>query len=137
MKTVTATMKAATVVLSMLLVAVVLVNAVVGVPQVNEAPAACKCRGGIAMVPDIAAYMFALQLESWWTSARPKTRSGFERYMWLSTKHDILPSQSCWGYMYELKMDERMTQYLILGIAPLDVVYDANDRVVGVFRSYE
>jgi hypothetical protein len=88
------------------------------------------------MADDIA-YFYALILESRWERAKPETRAQLEHYIWLASVRAILPHESRWGRSYELKPGEHMTQYLILGHAPLDVVYDQGDRIQAIFTSYE
>lgn len=85
----------------------------------------------------ITAYIFALVLEERWNKAQPKTRNELEQYLYLYSTKTILPSQSMWGWNYELKDDEKMVQYLLLWKAPLDVVYDSNDNIRAIYTSYE
>ena len=84
-----------------------------------------------------APYMWASHLESRWHPANPKTKVELESYLSLYSQHDILPSQSDWGRSHELHPGERMTQYLLLWTAPLDVVYSSNDMVLAIYTSYE
>ena len=83
------------------------------------------------------AYIFALILEDRWTKANPKTRIELEQYLYLYSTKTIQPSQSMWGWDYELKNGEQMVQYLLLWNAPLDVVYDSNDNIRMIYTSYE
>ena len=85
------------------------------------------------MVP----YFYACSLENRTLSA--KTREEMEKIVSLSSIHEIQPKDSMWGSQYKLKPGERMIQYRILWDenCPLDVVYDAADRVQVVFTSYE
>ena len=85
----------------------------------------------------VTAYIFALILEERWNKAQPKTRNELEQYLYLYSTKTILPSQSMWGWNYELKNDEKMVQYLLLWKAPLDVVYDSNDNIRMIYTSYE
>ncbi len=55
----------------------------------------------------------------------------------LYTAHNIRPSESLWGHEYQLGPGERMTQYRLLYVAPLDVVYTSNDIIVKIYTSYE
>ena len=84
-----------------------------------------------------ASYGWALHLESKWRSAETKTRADLEACLSLYSHHEIEPSESGWGSTHELKNGEKMVQYLLLWSAPLDVVYDADDRVVAIYTSYE
>jgi len=82
-------------------------------------------------------YMWASHLESKWYPANPKTKMELESFLSLYSRHDIQPSQSDWGRGYQLQPGERMTQYLLLWSAPLDVVYTSNDAIVAIYTSYE
>ena len=83
------------------------------------------------------AYLFALGLEADWYRTDPKTRAELERHLSFYSTRLIEPSRSMWGHRTELECDQRMVQYLLLWSAPLDVVYDSNDRIVRLFTSYE
>jgi len=50
---------------------------------------------------------------------------------------NIQPSNSLWGHSYDLAPGERMTQYRLLYLAPLDVVYTSNDTIAAIYTSYE
>jgi len=82
-------------------------------------------------------YFYACSLEDRTLSA--KTREEMEEIVSLSSSHEIEPKDSMWGSRYKLKPGEKMIQYRILWHenCPLDVVYDAADRVQAVFTSYE
>lgn len=84
-----------------------------------------------------APYFWALHLESKWDPANPKTKAELESYLSLYSQPDIQPSQSVWGRSHKLHPGERMTQYLLLWSAPLDVVYSSNNIVVAIYTSYE
>jgi hypothetical protein len=83
------------------------------------------------------AYMWASRLQSTWREANPQTRLALEGHLSLYSMHPIVPSQSCWGSRWTLAPHETMVQYLILWHAPLDVVYDKQDRIRIIFTSYE
>lgn len=88
-------------------------------------------------VISFAPYVWASLLESKWYPANPKTKAELESYLSLYSRHDIQPSHSDWGRDHQLKPGERMTQYLLLWSAPLDVVYSSNDTIVAIYTSYE
>src|SRR5262245_48254889 len=88
---------------------------------------------GCGLVPweianTMAAYLYALKLENSWGPANPRSRAELEPHLRYFATREIPPAESCWGRNYRLKPGERMLQYLILWHAPLDVVYDADDR---------
>jgi hypothetical protein len=81
-------------------------------------------------------YLWALQLESKWRPANPKTLAELESMLSIYTKRDISPEQSGWGSDHKLKSGERMIQYSLLG-SPLDVVYKSDNEIVAIYTSYE
>jgi len=87
----------------------------------------------VAFVP----YAWACSLERRWRPANPKTKAELESYLSLYTQKDIQPAQSEWGNQYQLQPGERMTRYLLLGNAPLDVVYSSSNTIAAIFTSYE
>ncbi len=91
----------------------------------------------LVVIAGSAPYFWALHLESKWFPANPKTKVELESYLSLYSKREIQPSESGWGSNHHLQAGERMTQYLLLWSAPLDVVYTSDDRVVAVYTSYE
>jgi len=42
-----------------------------------------------------------------------------------------------WGKDTPLEKDETCRQYLVLGLEPIDIVYDRYNRVIHMFASYE
>ena len=82
-------------------------------------------------------YMAASRMEATWRDNGPQTRAELESYLNLYSTQGIVPSQSCWGRRWKLAPQENMVQYLILWHAPLDVVYDREDRIKMIFTSYE
>ena len=82
-------------------------------------------------------YGFALRLESSWEPADPRTRTELESHLYYYSNRPIDPSRSMWGHGARLEPGQRMVQYLLLWSAPLDVIYDADDRVVRIWTSYE
>ncbi|MDB6068565.1 MAG: hypothetical protein JWR26_4773 [Pedosphaera sp.] len=82
-------------------------------------------------------YWWALHLETKIAAANPTTQAQLEAFLSLYTQREIQPSQSDWGHDYQLQPGERMTQYLLLYRAPLDVVYTSSNTIVAIFRSYE
>ena len=82
-------------------------------------------------------YLWALHLESKWRPAKPTTMAGLESNLSLYSKRDIAPAQSGWGQNHKLLPGERMTQYLLLWSAPLDVVYTSDNTIVAIYTSYE
>jgi hypothetical protein len=82
-------------------------------------------------------YLWALHLESKWQAAKPTTMAGLESNLSLYSKRDIAPAQSGWGQNHKLLPGERMTQYLLLWSAPLDVVYTSDNTIVAIYTSYE
>jgi len=91
----------------------------------------------LAAVALIAPYFWAVHLEEKWRVQAPATKAQLEACLSLYTVHDIPPSESLWGHWYQLGPGERMTQYELLYLAPLDVVYSSNDTIVTIFTSYE
>lgn len=86
---------------------------------------------------DLVAYWYALRLESKWSAASPKSRNELEEQLSLYSRTTISPRNSSWGRYYTLKANERMVRYNIMLRAPLDVVYDNEDRIIGIYTSYE
>jgi hypothetical protein len=84
-----------------------------------------------------APYVWASHLEAKWRPADPKTKAELESFLSLYSKRDMQPAQSEWGHDYKLQAGERMTQYLLLWSAPLDIVYSSNNTVVMIYTSYE
>lgn len=82
-------------------------------------------------------YMWASYLESRWRPVNPKSRAELESFLSLYSRRDIQPSQSDWGRGHQLEPGERMTQYLLLWNAPMEVVYSSNDGIVAIYTSYE
>jgi len=91
----------------------------------------------LAAVIWFAPYVWASHLESKWHPANPKTKAELESFLSLYSQRDIQTSQSDWGRDHQLQPGERMTQYLLLWNAPLDVVYTSNDTIVAIYTSYE
>ncbi len=93
----------------------------------------------LAVVSEIAPYMWALHLEAKWQPASPKTKAQLESFLSLYSEREIQTTQSMWGYDYQLQPGERMIQYRLLysASAPLDVVYTTNDTIVQIYTSYE
>ena len=83
------------------------------------------------------AYTYALHLEEKWSKANPQSKLELERHLSLYSEKQINPFESLWGRDYQLKENERMIQYNILWDAPLDVVYDNNDKIIRIYTSYE
>jgi hypothetical protein len=91
-----------------------------------------------APIADLTAYSYALHLESKWIRSEPNTRAELESLLALSRASEISPEESLWGrWFVSLKPGERMVQYRILGVAPLDVVYDRHDHIQSIITSYE
>jgi hypothetical protein len=86
---------------------------------------------------DFISYMYALQLETEWHRAQPRTKSELEQHLRLYATKPIVPAESCWGRWHALRPGDSMLQYQILWHAPLDVVYDSTGRIVVIFTSYE
>ena len=86
---------------------------------------------------DAAAYMYALSIED--DFMKSETQADLERIVvpCSAAPKQIPPSASAWGGNYVLKDGERMVQYMIKDHAPLEVVYDHQNRVQAVFTSYE
>lgn len=93
--------------------------------------------GFLAAVVCFAPYMWARHLEARWHPANPKTKVELESFLSLYSKRDIQPSESGWGRHHQLQPGERMTQYLLLWKAPLDVVYTSSNTIVVTYTSYE
>jgi hypothetical protein len=82
-------------------------------------------------------YGWALYLESRWSPAHPKSRTEMESYLSLYSTREIQPAESPWGRDHVLRAGDKMIQYMILWGAPLDVVYDRDEKVVAIYTSYE
>ena len=82
-------------------------------------------------------YFYARHLERQWKPAHPATKAEFERYLHFYFEDVVDRRTSPWGWDYVPKENERMVQYLLLWSAPLDVVYDDEDRIVRIYTSYE
>lgn len=83
-----------------------------------------------------APYFYCLARESSWLAA--KDENDLDRRMGaFFTKHVISPSESSWGRWHDLPPGERMVRYLVLGVEPLDVVFDIDAQVVSIYTSYE
>ena len=93
--------------------------------------------GFLTAVACSAPYMWARHLEARWHPAKPKTKVELESFLSLYSQRDIQPSESGWGRHHQLQAGERMTQYLLLWNAPLEVVYTSSDTTVGIYTSYE
>ncbi len=113
----------------------------------TDAAETCRARCAAGATPpeenapflwDMAAYFYALELEKAWTSAQPRTRLELETMLHLYTTREICPCESMWGRWGEaLEPGQHMTQYRLLGAAPLDVVYDEHDQIQNIWTSYE
>ena len=86
---------------------------------------------------DAAAYMYALSIEDDFMGS--ETQAELERIVGpvSATPKQVQPPASAWGGSYIIKDGERMVQYMIKDHAPLEVVYDRQNRVRAVFTSYE
>ena len=82
-------------------------------------------------------YAWALHLEAKWHPADPGTMADLESHLSLYSRQDIPPATPGWGMNHQLQPGERMTRYLLLWNAPLDVVYTGDDRIVKIYTSYE
>jgi len=91
----------------------------------------------LAALAMMSPYFWAMHLETKWRATKPATKAELEACLSLYTKGDIQPSNSLWGHNYQLGDGERMTQYRLLYLAPLDVVYRSDDRIVAMYPSYE
>jgi hypothetical protein len=68
---------------------------------------------------------------------RPRSSSEVEQRLWWYRRMEIDPKDSEWGRWYTLRDGERMIRYSILGLEPIDIVYDAGDQLVAIYSSYE
>ena len=93
--------------------------------------------GVLAAVVCFAPYMWARHLEARWQPADPKTKVELESFLSLYSQREIQPSESGWGGHHQLQSGERMTQYLLLWNAPLEVVYTSSNTIVEIYTSYE
>lgn len=82
-------------------------------------------------------YLWAIYLESKWTQAKPTTQAEIETHLSLYRKYEIEPKDSDWGRNHILAEGDRMIRYMILGNAPLDVVYNSSNHIVQIYASYE
>lgn len=66
----------------------------------------------------------------------PADRAAVESRLRLYVAREISQAESLWGKNDEpIRPGEYLRQYLILGTQPIDVVYDASNRVVAVYSS--
>lgn len=92
----------------------------------------------LALIVVLAApYMWASYLEARWAPAKPSTRAEMESYLSLYRAREIQPSASDWGRNHVLREGDKMVQYMILWNAPLEVVYDRDDKLLAFYTSYE
>ena len=84
-------------------------------------------------------YIFAFALETRWSKVKPETKQELEKYLYCYYTKNISPTQSLWGWSYNLKPDEKMIQYCIMWDenCPLDVVYNNKNIIKAIFTSYE
>lgn len=85
----------------------------------------------------VPGYLWALHLERSWSRTAPASRADLESHLALYSTEIISPSQSAWGCHYILMPGERMIRYNLLWSAPLDVVYNSDDRIRRIFTTYE
>ncbi|HTJ00037.1 MAG TPA: hypothetical protein VL527_14240 [Dongiaceae bacterium] len=78
-----------------------------------------------------------MHLEAKWTAAKPKTKAELEACLSLYSERQIQVAQSLWGRDYPLQPGERMVQYRLLYVEPLDVVYTRSNTIVAIYTSYE
>ncbi|SFV61982.1 hypothetical protein MNB_SV-13-1619 [hydrothermal vent metagenome] len=67
------------------------------------------------------------------------TKDKVEAVLFLYYSKEIPIEESLWGSATntKLKKDEYCFQYLILGLEPIDIVYNKDDKVMHTFSSYE
>ena len=92
---------------------------------------------GVILNASTISYLWAGVLEVRWSKADPKTRREMESYLSLYRISEINPFESSWGKLHVMRDGDRMLRYVILWDAPLDVVYDRDDRVQAIYTSYE
>lgn len=81
-------------------------------------------------------YLYCLAREEAWlraTNEKQLERSLFAFY----SKKEISPSASMWGREHILQAGQHMTQYVIFGKEPLDVVFFADGSIDAIYTSYE
>jgi len=82
-------------------------------------------------------YWWALHLESKWVPAHPKTRAELESHLSLYSQHEIPAAKSPWGKNRPIESGERIVEYDLLYLAPLDVIYTTNDTIAQIYTAYE
>ena len=90
----------------------------------------------LALYATPLSYFYCLARESVWLRAaddRQLERSLFTFY----SKREISPSESLWERGHVLKRGQHMTQYLIFGKEPLDVVFFADGSIDAIYTSHE
>ncbi len=65
------------------------------------------------------------------------SKKDIEDILFLYSSRRIPIEESLWGKENKLKKDEECWQYLILWKEPIDIVYNAQERVVKIFASFE
>jgi hypothetical protein len=81
-------------------------------------------------------YLYCLSRENSWLKATDEKELE-HRLIAFYSKSAITPEKSSWGRDHVLRDGQRMTQYLIFGKEPLDVVYNADGTVDTIYTSYE
>ena len=75
--------------------------------------------------------------DSDWLSDRPGTKKDLESQMLLYTVKAIAARDAIWAYAHELEPGERLVQYRPFFSAPLEVVFDYEDRVTALYYGAE
>ena len=81
-------------------------------------------------------YVYCLSQEATWLAA--ETQAELEASIGVPyTRAVVDPSASEWGSGRVLAPGEQMVQLRVLGIEPMEAVYDADGRVTSLYTSYE
>ena len=99
----------------------------------------------IGVIAAIAAYKYFTRISTYFYAQRVysrcltiNTKVGIEALMdGIASSRQIPPAESPWGHDYVLTNGEYMVQYMVKGIEPIDIVYNAQNQVVIRFESYE
>lgn len=70
-------------------------------------------------------------------AAKLASQAELERKLWFSSSQSIECSESAWTQSYSADSNRRCRRYLVLGSAPIDVVYDTKGGVVAILSSFE
>ncbi len=90
-----------------------------------------------ACAGSFASYLCACRQYDRLVARTPTTRCEVEARLVIYTHRRISRGQSEWASRRELRAGEYLERYNILGIQPIDVVYDRADLVAAIYPEYE